>query len=222
MMFGGTAIIPTHVRARRKSKVVVGAGDTNCGGIGCWYKPGALAQLCWSMLKLILLTKGMGTWLSSSLLSMLTVLGAVWYESMWLKCSAWPRFLLFNLWSRRGMGPWQTPVVPFPRKAPRNGTPSRTIGFTGRRRCWQGDRTSMPLTVFDSKGMSAIRRERIDAAVEAAGQRLAQPFEAWIAADPSRGGVRVLITGPPGFERTVAVAATKRPSASYSPPRAGA
>jgi hypothetical protein len=53
---------------------------------------------------------------------------------------------------------------------------------------------------------SATRRERIEAAVEAAGQRLAQPQEAWIAADPSRGGVRVLITGPPGLERTVAFA----------------
>src|ERR1035437_10159814 len=71
-MFGGTAIIPTHVRARRKSKVVAGAGDTNCGGIGCWYGAGALAQLCWSMLKLILLIKGMGIWLLYCLLSMLT------------------------------------------------------------------------------------------------------------------------------------------------------
>jgi hypothetical protein len=37
-------------------------------------------------------------------------------------------------------------------------------------------------------------------------QHLAQPCEGWIAADPSRGGVRVLITGPQGFERTVAFA----------------
>ena len=44
----------------------------------------------------------------------------------------------------------------------------------------------MPLTVFDRKGISATRRERIEAAVEAAGQNLAQPFEAWIAADPFR------------------------------------
>lgn len=28
-------------------------------------------------------------------------------------------------------------------------------------------------------------------------------YEAWIAADPSRAGVRVLITGPQGFERTL-------------------
>jgi hypothetical protein len=32
----------------------------------------------------------------------------------------------------------------------------------------------------------------------------ARPFEAWIAADPARGGLRVLITGPQGFERSVA------------------
>jgi hypothetical protein len=49
----------------------------------------------------------------------------------------------------------------------------------------------MPLTVFDCKGISATRRERIEAAVVAAGQRVAQPYEGWIAADPSRGGVRV-------------------------------
>ena len=35
---------------------------------------------------------------------------------------------------------------------------------------------------------SAARRERIEAAVAAAAQRLAQPHEAWIAADPIRGG----------------------------------
>jgi len=64
----------------------------------------------------------------------------------------------------------------------------------------------MPLTVFDCKGTSATRRERIEAAVEAAGQHLAQPHEAWIAADLFRGGVRVLITGPQGFERTVTFA----------------
>ena len=61
----------------------------------------------------------------------------------------------------------------------------------------------MPLTVFDCQGISAIRRERIEAAVEAAGRHVAEPYEAWIAADPFRGGVRVLITGPLGFERTV-------------------
>jgi hypothetical protein len=33
-----------------------------------------------------------------------------------------------------------------------------------------------------------------------------QLYEAWIAADPTQGGVRVLITGPQGFERTVAFA----------------
>jgi hypothetical protein len=65
---------------------------------------------------------------------------------------------------------------------------------------------SMPLSVFDCKGISATRRERIEAAVEAGGKHVAQPFEGWIAADPFRGGVRVLITGPQGFERTVTFA----------------
>jgi hypothetical protein len=42
--------------------------------------------------------------------------------------------------------------------------------------CRQRDRSSMPRTVFDRKGISAARRERIAAAVEAAaGQRPAQP-----------------------------------------------
>jgi hypothetical protein len=72
----------------------------------------------------------------------------------------------------------------------------------------------MPLPILDCNGISAARRERIVAAVEAAGKRFNEPYEARIAAGPFRGGVRVLITGPPGFERTVAFAPTKRPSAS--------
>jgi hypothetical protein len=64
----------------------------------------------------------------------------------------------------------------------------------------------MPLAVFACQGISAARRQRIESAVEATGQRPAQPFEARIATDPFRGGVRVLITGAPGFERTVALA----------------
>ncbi len=61
----------------------------------------------------------------------------------------------------------------------------------------------MPLTVFDIKGISSLRRERIEAAVEAGGKHVSAAYEAWIAADPFRGGVRVLITGPQGFERTM-------------------
>jgi hypothetical protein len=70
----------------------------------------------------------------------------------------------------------------------------------------------MPLTVFDCKGISATLRERIEAAVEAAGQRLAQPYEGWIAKDPFTGGVRILITGPQGFERTVTFALDDAPA----------
>ena len=57
--------------------------------------------------------------------------------------------------------------------------------------------------MFGSKGIPGTQRERIEAAVEAAGRHLAQPFEAWIAAVPIRGGVRALITGPQGFDRSV-------------------
>ena len=64
----------------------------------------------------------------------------------------------------------------------------------------------MPLTVFDTKGVPGYRRERIEAAVVAGGKRATGPHEAWIAADVSTGGVRVLITGPQGYERRVTFA----------------
>ena len=70
----------------------------------------------------------------------------------------------------------------------------------------------MPLTVFDCKGISSTRRERIEAAVEVAGKHVAEPYEGWIAADSFRGGVRVLITGPQGFERTVTFALDEPPA----------
>lgn len=69
----------------------------------------------------------------------------------------------------------------------------------------------MPLTVFDCKGIPATRRERIEAAVEAGGKQAAGPYEGWIATDPFRGGVRVLITGPQGFERAVQFAIDEDP-----------
>jgi hypothetical protein len=64
----------------------------------------------------------------------------------------------------------------------------------------------MPLTVFDIKGVPGARRERIEAAVVAGGRQTTGPHEAWIAADPFKGGFRVLITGPHGFERTLTFA----------------
>jgi hypothetical protein len=64
----------------------------------------------------------------------------------------------------------------------------------------------VPITVFDTKGIPATRRERIEAAVVAAARQLTAPHEAWIAADPFRGGFKVLITGPHGMERTAAFA----------------
>ena len=68
-----------------------------------------------------------------------------------------------------------------------------------------GDNTrlQMPLTVFDCKGIPASRRARIEGAVVAAGRSLTQPYEARMAADIRRGVVRVMITGPRGFDRTV-------------------
>ena len=69
----------------------------------------------------------------------------------------------------------------------------------------------MPLLVFDTKGIPATRRERIEAAVEAGGKHLKEAYEAWISSDPLRGGVRVLLTGPLGFERTVQFAMDEEP-----------
>src|SRR5258708_35490098 len=77
VILGGTAIAPTHVNARRKSKQVVGGGDTNSGGIGCRYGAGALAQLCWSTVRLTLLADGKGIKLLRSTLSMLTGFAAL-------------------------------------------------------------------------------------------------------------------------------------------------
>jgi hypothetical protein len=69
----------------------------------------------------------------------------------------------------------------------------------------------VPLTVFDIKGIPATRRERIVAAVEAGGKHIKDAYEAWITADPFHGGVKVLITGPLGFERTVQFAIDQEP-----------
>ena len=71
-------------------------------------------------------------------------------------------------------------------------TPART------RLQWCGT----PITVFDVKGVPGHRREHIEAAVVAGGKHASTPYEAWIAADPFKGGFRLLITGPHGFERT--------------------
>ena len=72
--------------------------------------------------------------------------------------------------------------------------------------------SQMPLTVFDSNGVPATRRERIEAAVVAGGRHAMGPHEAWIAADPFQGGFRVLITGPHGFERAVTFALDDDPA----------
>ena len=70
----------------------------------------------------------------------------------------------------------------------------------------------MPLIVFDCKGIPATRRGRMQVAVEAGGRHVNEQYEGWIAADPFRGGVRVVITGPQGFERTVVFALDEDPA----------
>jgi hypothetical protein len=62
----------------------------------------------------------------------------------------------------------------------------------------------MPLIVLDCKGIPATRRERIETAVEAGGRHVNEQYEGWIAADPFRGGVRVVITGAAGRDRSQA------------------
>jgi hypothetical protein len=69
------------------------------------------------------------------------------------------------------------------------------------------------LTVFDTKGIPATRRERIEAAVVAGGKHVSAPHETWIALDPFRNGVRVLITGLNGFQREVSFALDEVPAA---------
>lgn len=71
-------------------------------------------------------------------------------------------------------------------------------------------RELMPLTIFDTKGISATRRERIEGAVEFGGKHLAAPHEAWIATDQET-RIRVIITGPQGFQRTVTFAPDEPP-----------
>jgi hypothetical protein len=70
----------------------------------------------------------------------------------------------------------------------------------------------MPLTVFDTKGIPAHRRERIEAAVTAGGKHFSGLYEGWIATDPFCGDVRVIITGPHGFERRAAFSLDEDPA----------
>ena len=60
----------------------------------------------------------------------------------------------------------------------------------------------MPLIVSDTKGIPVTRQDRIKAAVEAGGRQLPEHHEGWISGG-HHGNVRVLITGPQGFERVL-------------------
>jgi hypothetical protein len=84
-----------------------------------------------------------------------------------------------------------------------HGLPASTWGSTTMR-------SGQPLTVFDIKGVPGNRRQRIEAAVVGGGKQARGPHDAWIAADPFKGGFRVLITGPQRFERTVVFAASSK------------
>jgi len=70
----------------------------------------------------------------------------------------------------------------------------------------------MQITVFDVKGVPGHRRGPIEAAVVAGGKNAIATYEAWIVADPFKGGFRLLITGHHGFERTVTLAVDDDPS----------
>ena len=70
----------------------------------------------------------------------------------------------------------------------------------------------MPLMVFDCKGIPALRRERIEAAVVAGGRHRRDLYEGWIATDPRGRNVRVVITGPHGFERRAAFSVDEEPA----------
>ena len=69
----------------------------------------------------------------------------------------------------------------------------------------------MPIIIFDTKGIPATRRERIETAIVAAGRNLTAPHEAWIAADLFRGGFKVLLTGPHGLEPSVSFVLDEEP-----------
>jgi hypothetical protein len=70
----------------------------------------------------------------------------------------------------------------------------------------------MPIAIFDVKGVPGHRRERIETAVVAGGKHASMSYEVWIAADPFKGGIRLLITGPHGFERTLSLAIDDDPA----------
>lgn len=71
---------------------------------------------------------------------------------------------------------------------------------------------AMPLTVFEIKGLTGQRRERIEAAVATGGKHAPGAHEAWIVADGIRPEFKVIITGPDGFQRTLACAMDEDPT----------
>jgi len=76
-------------------------------------------------------------------------------------------------------------------------------GRTGCNHAWHN--VYMPLIVFDCKGT----------AVEAGGKHVKEQYEEWIAADPFRGGVRVLINRATGLGAVGAVRFGRRSSGHH-------
>jgi hypothetical protein len=113
----------------------------------------------------------------------------------------------------------------------------RAQGGTGRRHRWRRQRSrrnsggnpaacparrlnSVPMTVVACQGLSAPRRERIEAVVEATGQRLAQPVRNL----DRRGGVPGAASGCSSrgrraWKKRSRSLSTWRPGASHGPPR---
>jgi len=64
-------------------------------------------------------------------------------------------------------------------------------------------------------GIPATRRERIESAVETGGRHVKKQYEGWIASDPFRGRVRMVVTGVQG------VTGSSRHLVQSPPPKLG-
>ena len=69
----------------------------------------------------------------------------------------------------------------------------------------------MPITIVDCRGLSGARRQHVEAAIVAAGRGTPSQHEAWVASDRFPEGLRVMITGPSGFDRMILFPVTEEP-----------
>jgi hypothetical protein len=70
----------------------------------------------------------------------------------------------------------------------------------------------MPIIIFDCKGVTATPRAHRGRRRSWRPATSKESYEGWIAADPFRGGIRVLMTGPHGFQRTLMFAMDEDPA----------